>query len=75
MANIYYKMVNQCIQEKYIKNYISNFQLEIVEECSRIKDSAHRCADFIVENNPVDYIDSNETLKMFVYNKINQASN
>lgn len=75
MANIYYKMVNQCIQEKYIKNYISNFQLEIVEECSKIKDSTSRSADFIVENNPVDYIDSNETLKMFVYNKINQASN
>ena len=75
MANIYYKMVNQCIQEKYIKNYISNFQLEIVEECSRIKDRAPRSADFILENNPVDYIDSNETLKMFVYNKINQVSN
>lgn len=75
MANIYYKMVNQCIQEKYIKNYISNFQLEIVEECSRIKDRAHRSADFIFENNLVDYIDSNETLKMFVYNKINQVSN
>lgn len=74
MANIYFKIANQCIQEKYIKNYISNFNLEIIEECSRIKEKTKTSANIIVENNPIDYIKSDESLKLFVYNKIMQIS-